>query len=63
MQTPSPFFIAASILSAPAWVRLGIAVPDQRMRERAARELAGVIVDRLDEPPMIADADQMALPL
>lgn len=46
MQTPSPFFIAHSILSAPAWARLGITMPDPGLRERAAAELALAIIER-----------------
>ena len=63
MQTPSPFFIAHSILSAPTWAQLGITMPDPRLRERAAAELALAIVERLEQPPVIHDAEQMPLPL
>ena len=63
MQAPSPFFIAHSILPTPAWARLGITVPDSRLRERAAEELAIVIMERREKPPVIHDAAQLPLPL
>lgn len=59
----SPFFIAASTLSAPARARVGITMPDPRLRERAAEELALAIVERLESPPADHDRCQMALPL
>ncbi|MCW3797130.1 hypothetical protein OMW55_04825 [Sphingomonas sp. BN140010] len=49
--------------SAPAWVRLGLTVPDPRLRERAADALAATIVERLDEPIRIEDRNQLVLPL
>lgn len=61
MDDASPSVIASSILSAPAWVRLGIAVPDPRMRERAAAELAASIATRLERQPVVGDPDQLAL--
>ncbi|HEX8382879.1 MAG TPA: DUF6771 family protein [Sphingomonas sp.] len=63
MQTPDPSYVAHSILTAPAWARLGITMADPRMRERAAEELALAIVERLDQPPAIYDASQIPLPL
>ena len=49
--------------SAPTWVRLGLAVPDPRLRERAADALAAKIIERLDEPIRVEDRNQLALPL
>ncbi len=63
MTTPNPSYIAHSILTAPAWARLGITMPDERMRERAAEELALAIVARLEQPPTVYDASQIPLPL
>jgi hypothetical protein len=39
--------IAAILLHAPAWARLGLAVRDERLRERAADTLAGIIAAKL----------------
>lgn len=36
--------VTAAILSAPGWARVGITMPDREMRERAASELARVIM-------------------
>ena len=50
------------ILNAPAWARVGLTVPNEGLRERAATELAGVILAELspqDEP----DSNQLSLPL
>jgi hypothetical protein len=41
--------LAAILLNAPAWARLGLAVRDERMRERAADTLAGIVAARLGE--------------
>ncbi|GAA3895072.1 hypothetical protein GCM10022276_12700 [Sphingomonas limnosediminicola] len=55
--------LSSILLNAPAWVRLGLAVPDARLRERAADVLAATIVDKLDEPAVIKDRNQLPLPL
>ncbi len=49
--------------NAPVWVRLGLTVPDARLRERAADVLAAKIIERLDEPIHVEDRNQLALPL
>lgn len=54
--------LSSIVQNAPAWVRLGLAVPDPRLRERAADALAATIVQRLDEP-LPPDQYQLALPL
>ena len=51
------------LLNAPTWARLGLTVPDPRLRERAADALAATIVQRIDEPLHVVDRDQLALPL
>jgi len=38
----------AAILAAPAWAHIGLTMPDSRMRERAAQELAETVLDRLE---------------
>jgi hypothetical protein len=47
--------------NAPAWARLGLAIDDPRLRERAADALAATIVARL-EPSVAVDRNQLALP-
>jgi hypothetical protein len=41
--------IAAILLHAPAWARLGLAVRDERLRERAADTLAGIVAAKLGD--------------
>jgi hypothetical protein len=53
--------LAASILSAPGWARVGINMPDPAMRERAASELARSIVEQFTSLPH--DAGQLTLGL
>jgi hypothetical protein len=55
--------ISSIILNAPAWARVSLAVPDERLRERAADVLAATIINRLSEPPPKPDRNQLALPL
>jgi hypothetical protein len=55
--------LSSILLAAPAWVRLGLTVPDSRLRERAADALAATIVDKLEEPGFVSDRNQLHLPL
>jgi len=57
---PNPAVMASAILAAPGWARVGITVADERMRERAAQELARSIVEQLSPAPADA-ADQLPL--
>ena len=50
--------LATIILNAPGWARVGLTVPDERLREQAAHCLAATIAEHLD--PM---RDQLALPI
>ena len=50
------------ILNAPAWARVGLTVPNERLRERAAGEMADVIIARVSAP-YEPHCDQLALPL
>jgi hypothetical protein len=54
--------LADAILQSPGWARLGIAVSDERLRQRAAQELALSIVENLNPPPRDA-GDQLPLAL
>lgn len=40
--------LSAAILHAPGWARVGITMPDEDMRERAATALADAIMEELD---------------
>lgn len=54
--------LRAAILHAPGWARVGITMPDERMRERAASALADAIAEELsggDRP----DPRQISFPL
>ena len=55
----APDQIADAILSAPAWVRLGIAAPGERLRRQAALELARTNIGE-DQPD---DRNQLCLRL
>ncbi len=54
--------LSSILLAAPGWARVGLTMPDERMRERAADALAAMIIEKLDgsAPP---DVNQLNLPL
>lgn len=60
---PDPADLSSAILTAPGWARVGITMPDARMRERAAEALAQAILDTVFRAPRAADADQLSLSL
>lgn len=55
--------LAHTLLTAPAWARVGLTTPSERLREAAAAELADTIIGALETPQTIYDARQMTLPL
>lgn len=59
---PTPDQIAASLVTAPAWAKIGLTVPSERLREDAAKEIARHVHMSLYEVPR-GDDGQMALPL
>lgn len=63
MATPSPLALAAAVLTAPGWVRLGMVGPSPRLREEAALALANRIVDQLEQPQVVVPDRQLGLPL
>ena len=63
MDTPSPLALAAAVLTAPGWVRVGIAAPSERMREAAALELGSIIADRIEHGAYAPAEGQLPLPL
>jgi len=54
--------LSAILLAAPGWARVGLTMPDERMRERAAETLAITIIEKLEGCPE-ADVNQFTLPL
>jgi hypothetical protein len=63
MDTPSRLALASLVLTAPGWVRVGIAAPSERTRKAAALELGAIIAERIERPVHVAPEGQMALPL
>lgn len=59
--SPESADLSSAIQSAPAWVRLGLAVPDARMRARAADELAKALVGHLCGTDSQDDVNQLPL--
>jgi len=49
------------LLAAPGWARVGLTMPDVRMRERAADTLAATIIEKLEGRPA-PDVNQLGLP-
>lgn len=60
-QPPDPSAIALTILTSPVWARHGLAVLDERMRERAADVLAARVIALLAGEPDGDDPDQLCL--
>jgi hypothetical protein len=63
MERVSPALISSAILAAPGWARVGITMPDDRMREQAAEVLARSILGRLERADAEPDPDQLTLPI
>jgi hypothetical protein len=55
--------IATAILAAPGWARVGLTMPDEQMRERAADTIAATILDTLTDATQPEDREQLPLPL
>jgi hypothetical protein len=63
MTTPDSSSLAQCLLCAPAWARVGLTAPSERLREAAATELAQTIIGALEGAQTVQDARQMPLPL
>jgi hypothetical protein len=63
MERIDPQQLSELILAAPAWARVGITMPDERMRKRAAQELAATIVEQLGLEDGEGDEGQLRLPM
>lgn len=55
--------IAAALLSAPGWARVGLTTPDSRLRVEAATTLAAHLCESLSPPLAMQDRNQLPLPL
>jgi hypothetical protein len=53
----------AAIAESPGWVRVGLTVGNPRLREEALEALAITVVERLENPPVVYDADQLGFGL
>jgi hypothetical protein len=63
MTAVDPNSLAATLLTAPAWCRVGLTAPSQRLREQAAAELANAVLGALEGSTPAYDPRQMTLPL
>jgi hypothetical protein len=54
--------LSAILLAAPGWARVGLTMPDARLRERAADTLAATIIEELQREA-VPDVNQLRLPL
>lgn len=61
MERLDPRQLSEAIMMAPGWARVGLTMPDPRMRQKAADEMANSIVERLSDYPAISDPDQLNL--
>lgn len=58
----TPERIGELIAQAPAWTKIGLTMPNERLREDAERELAQHVYSALFQPINL-DATQLRLPL
>lgn len=63
MERIDPTQITDALLAAAGWARIGLTAPNERLREKAAAELAETIIDALQGPQPVYDERQMPLPL
>ncbi len=63
MPSVNPESVSAAIRSAPAFARLGLSMRDPHYRERAIEALSLAIVEKLEAPTPVHDANQIPLPL
>lgn len=55
--------IAEALNGAPAWAKVGLTMPSEKMRARAALEIANCIIEGMERPTVVTDRDQLPLPL
>lgn len=63
MTRIDPARVAAALLNAPGWARLGITAPKESTREAAAQELALSVARILDDGGQAPDPNQLVLAL
>ncbi len=64
MSQLDPRALSEAILAAPAWALVGVTMPEERMRLRAADSLAQSIVEQLNQCETLSDnVDQLTLPI
>ncbi len=51
------------LLQTPAWARLALTAPDDRLRKRGASAMSDFLLDRLEAPSTKHDERQLALPI
>ena len=51
------------LMLSPGWARVGLTFGDERLREQAINELAASIAQRISNPPVEADPNQLRLAL
>jgi len=62
MERLDPSQLKTAILEAPGWARVGLTARSERLRDKAAQELALAITEHLNGGPA-HDINQLALPL
>lgn len=55
--------IAAALLEAAGWARVGLTAPVEHLRVQSARELAQTVLDRIEGRDLQPDPAQLALAL
>ncbi|WP_159864143.1 DUF6771 family protein [Novosphingobium sp. 9U] len=55
--------LSEAILAAPPWALIGVTMPDERMRLRAADGLAQAIVEQLEQEEDEGGPEQLVLPI
>lgn len=63
MPSLDPHALSKAILAAPAWALVGVTMPDERMRLRAADGLAHAIVEQLEQEDDQDGPEQLVLPI
>ena len=58
----TPAAISAALDTAPAWAKIALTVPQERLREDACAEVAKHVYEAL-RGPVASDPGQLALPL
>lgn len=60
---PAAAIISEALLTAPGWARVGLTMPNARLRGDAASELARVVIEHLEGHHDLVEDGQLAFPL